>query len=68
MEAVLRNKFKALSAYIKILEKCHLSNLITHLKPLGKDQERGGRGGRGGGGGKGSRGSEGGRGGGRGRG
>ena len=49
------------------MEKCHLSELITHLKPLGKDQERGGRGGRGGGG-KGSRGSEGGRGGGRGRG
>ena len=34
MKTVLRRKFIALSAYIKNVEKSHISDLIAHLKVL----------------------------------
>jgi hypothetical protein len=34
MKVILRGKFLALNAYIKILEKCHASILIAHLEAL----------------------------------
>ena len=34
MKAVLREKFTALSAFIKKLQKAHASNSTTHLKAL----------------------------------
>ena len=34
MKAVLRGKFRSLSAYIKKVEKAHASDLTAHLKAL----------------------------------
>ena len=38
MKAVLKEKFIALSAYIKKIERSHTSNLTTHLKALEKKE------------------------------
>ena len=39
MEAVLRGKFIATSAYIKKVEKSHISDLTAHLKTLEQKEE-----------------------------
>ena len=39
MKAVLREKFIALNAYIKNMEKSHTSNLTAHLKALEQKEE-----------------------------
>ena len=38
MEAVLRGKFIALSAFIKKIERSHTSNLTAYLKALGQKE------------------------------
>ena len=40
MKAVLRGKFKALSAHIKKMEKAYIGDLTAHLKPLEKKKKQ----------------------------